>query len=371
MHAPTVYIAQGTCSVLVAYDIGLAIDLAACERLLTAMPERAAIRPTPRPSPYMAYRPAPLHLTQEGGALPLGAYSSAPQVEGMLYDFGALSLTYHIPLPGPLRGLLALSEALYDNALLLQDARQRAAQLLATVQDTVQRPHIAEYAEAYVLFHIAACTTPCRGEEFCITSAHDLAQVLRAAPGPLSAQEIQEALSHRMMHGADDLLVIDWHAAFLYGPEADDIRAVLAFANVELLETRYLDAQLDVALDQAYAALSRRPERWRLLPGATSVDLQRIAQMQVENAMLFEGVNNALKLLGDQYLARVYRLASQRFYLAEWDTSILRKLHTLDSIYTKLADRATHRRMETLEWIVIVLIAVEILLPFLLRMPPQ
>ena len=39
--------------------------------------------------------------------------------------------------------------------------------------------------------------------------------------------------------------------------------------------------------------------------------------MQVESAVLFEGVNNALKLLGDQYLARVYRLASQRFHLEE------------------------------------------------------
>jgi hypothetical protein len=46
-------------------------------------------------------------------------------------------------------------------------------------------------------------------------------------------------------------------------------------------------------------------------------DLHRVAQMQVDSAMLFEGVNNALKLLGDQYLARVYRLASQRFHLEE------------------------------------------------------
>ncbi len=358
MHAPAVHIAHGTCSVLVAYDIGFAIDLAACERLLSAMPERAAIRPAPRTPPYIEYRPAPLHITQEGDALTLGAYRSGTSVEGVFYDFGALSLTYHIPLPGPLRGLLALSEALYDNALLLQDARQRVAQLLAMVQATVQRPHLAEYAEAYVLVHIAACTTPCRGEEFYTTYAPDIAQVLRAEPVPLSTQEMQEALSHRMMYGVEDLLVIDWHAALFYGPAVDDLRAVLAFANVELLETRYLDAQLDAALEQAYATLSRPPARRRLLPGAASVDLQRIAQMQVENAMLFEGVNNALKLLGDQYLARVYRLASQRFHLAEWDASILRKLHTLDSIYTKIADRATHRRMETLEWIVIVLIAV-------------
>ena len=369
MHAPAVHIAQGTCSVLVAYDIGLAIDLAACERLLTAMPERAAIRPAPRTPQYVEYRPAPLHITQEGGALTLGAYRSGTSVEGVLYDFGAISLTYHIPLSGPLRGLLELSEVLYDNALLLQDARQRVEQLLAMVQDTVQRPHIAECVEAYVIFHIAACATPCRVEELYTAYAQDIAQVLRAEPVPLSTQEIQEALSHRMMHGVEDLIVIDWHAALLYGQEVNDIRAVLEFANVELLEMRYLDTQLDAALDQAYATLSRRTGRRLLLPGSASMDLQRIAQMQVENAMLFEGVNNALKLLGDQYLARVYRLASQRFHLAEWDISILRKLHTLESIYTKIADRATNRRMETLEWIIIVLIAFSILLPFLISMP--
>jgi len=80
----------------------------------------------------------------------------------------------------------------------------------------------------------------------------------------------------------------------------------------------------------------------------------------MESAMLFEGVNNAIKLLGDQYLARVYRHAAQRLHLAEWDASILRKLATLESIYEKLSDRQTNRRMETLEWIIIALIAFEI-----------
>ena len=88
----------------------------------------------------------------------------------------------------------------------------------------------------------------------------------------------------------------------------------------------------------------------------------------MDNAVLFEGVNNALKLLGDQYLARVYRLVSDRFHLAEWDASILRKLQSLESIYQKLSDEAANRRTETLEWIVIVLIAVEILIPFVPRL---
>jgi uncharacterized Rmd1/YagE family protein len=78
-------------------------------------------------------------------------------------------------------------------------------------------------------------------------------------------------------------------------------------------------------------------------------------------------VNNALKLLGDQYLARVYRLASQRFHLSEWDASILRKLQTLESIYEKVSDQAASYRMEILEWIIILLIAFEIVWPFIAK----
>jgi hypothetical protein len=368
MPAPALHI-EGLCYVLFAYDIGLAIDLAACGQLLAALPERATICPQPWPPQYVEYRPAPLYITQEAGVQTVGAFTSGSSVEIALYDFGAVSLTYHIPLHGPWHELLALSEALYDNALLLQKAHQHVEQLLALVQDAVQRSHIADGVEDYVIVAIAACTTPCRVEEFSTTYAQDIAPVLRVEPLPLSAPEVQEALSHRMTHGLEDLVVIDWHAALVYGQEADDIRAVLAFANVELLEMRYLDAQLDAALDQAYATLSVRAGRRLRLPGSWRADLQRIAHMQVDSAMLFEGVNNALKLLGDQYLARVYRLASQRLHLEEWDASILRKLHTLDSIYAKIADQATNRRMETLEWIIIVLIALSILLPFFISMP--
>ncbi len=60
----------------------------------------------------------------------------------------------------------------------------------------------------------------------------------------------------------------------------------------------------------------------------------------------------------------MYRLVSERFHLAEWDASILRKLQTLESIYQKLSDQAANRRTEALEWIIIALIAAEILIPF-------
>jgi uncharacterized Rmd1/YagE family protein len=83
---------------------------------------------------------------------------------------------------------------------------------------------------------------------------------------------------------------------------------------------------------------------------------------QTDSAVLFEGVTNALKLVGDQYLARLYRLASRRMRLPDWYESITRKLGTVESIYEKLSDQASALRLEALEWIIIVLIAASILL---------
>jgi len=73
--------------------------------------------------------------------------------------------------------------------------------------------------------------------------------------------------------------------------------------------------------------------------------------------------------VGEQYLARVYSLASRRFHLAEWDASITRKLQTIDGIYAKMADRAAGKRMELLEWIIIVLIAVSLALSIVTLKP--
>ena len=69
-----------------------------------------------------------------------------------------------------------------------------------------------------------------------------------------------------------------------------------------------------------------------------------------------------LKLVGDQYLARLYGLLARRFHLPEWEQSIQRNLDVLESSYQVLSDQATTFRGEFLEWTVIVLIFAEIVL---------
>jgi hypothetical protein len=225
------------------------------------------------------------------------------------------------------------------------------------------RPCIAEFVEDYVIHEIQSFGEPVDLRAFCSSHAHGLAQILRAERDDLSEDEVNDATSHRISFTPRDLAIIDWNAAILFDAEGDDVRAVLEFANVELLEMRYLDSRLDEALSRAYESLTRSYRRFTkaLRPSA---ELDLVGRLQVDSAILFEGVNNALKLLGDQYLARVYRLVSQRFHLAEWDSSILRKIETLESIYEKMSDRLATLRMEVLEWIIIILIFIEIVLAF-------
>src|SRR5688572_13828416 len=355
---------NGVCYVLFAYDAARSIDLDVAERRIHEATQRQTIQHRRRAPSYLEYQPPPLRLSQEIQPIKIGEYSSHRMVDLVLYDFGAVSVIYRIPIQGPLAALLALSEDLYDNEILLTDSRVRGEQIISAVGDAAINVHTASVVEDYVIFRIAALDPPTSPEAFCASQARDIARILRAERQHLSTQEIDDALSARTSFGIDDLTIIDWNAALLVDREGDDVQAVLEFANVELLEMRYLDQKLDRALSEAYETLSKRSWSLPKILGYYSTDLRRVAELQVDNALLFEGVNNTLKLLGDQYLARVYRLVNRRFHLAEWDSSIIRKLQTLESIYEKIADQAATRRLEILEWVIILLIAFSILLEF-------
>lgn len=359
------HVDKGTCYALFAYDIGRSVDLNDAERRITSRTERSRIKHKRRAPSYFDYSPAPLRVSSEADSFPIGPFRTSPGVDVLVYDFGAISVTFTIPVEGELSHLLALSQALYENEALIAESRRRAEDLLTTIPESVEQPHIADAVEDYAIFQIEAMTPARDGYSILTTHAQPIAQLLRSETQPLADQEVRDSTTQSLSYGPDDITIIDWNASLIVGQDMNDVRDVLEFVNVELLEMRFLDAQLDRALDQAYEALSTRGRPGWILAGRFQTNARRIGRLQVDSAILFERVTNTLKLFGDQYLARVHRLASQRFHLESWDASITRKLHTLDSIYGKMSDSATTRRMEILEWIIIALIAISIVVSFL------
>ena len=356
-------IARGTCHVIFVYDIAFAIDLNEAARTISSA-TRETLKHKRRAPQYFEYSPPPLRIVQRAERVGIDdTFATDPQVELVVYDFGAVTVIYRIDLSCDSSRLLNLSESLYENKQLLADSRHRVEDLLKVIQPALTKANISSFVEDYVIFQVEAFAEPIAIEDLTSRYAVHVAQILRAEARELSADEIIDATANRISFGKDDVAIVDWNAALLVDTEAQDVLTVLEFANVELLEMRFLDKRLDDALGLAYVRLSKRSRKWFQFRSDPS-DLRDISQWQVDSAILFEGVNNVLKLLGDQYLARLYRLAAQRFHLADWDVSILRKLETLEGIYQKISDQMVSRRMEVLEWIIIFLIAISIILPF-------
>jgi hypothetical protein len=120
------------------------------------------------------------------------------------------------------------------------------------------------------VFLIEKLATDVPPEQLVSTHASLLARILRAEQDPLSEQEVADSIATRVSFGTRDIAVIDWGAALLYDRESEDVRAVLEFANLQLLELRYLDDELDRALDRSYELVGRRRGLRRLRSRARS-----------------------------------------------------------------------------------------------------
>jgi len=354
----------GHALVFFAFDIGFQVDLDAAEPLVRQATRRRVVRAR-RPAPvWFDYSPPPLRLDVGGDPVLAGDRPVEPSAEVLVYDFGAAQITYRIPLPETLDDLPALSASLFQHAGLEADARERVRRVLDTIRPAVERPKLGDAMEDYVVFAVTSWEDQGLPADLLHDHRSLLASVIEAESAQLSDEQAGRVTGASMSYSTSDLAIVDWNAAVLLDPAPEDVIAVLQHANIELLELRILDQELDEILDHAdetLAALARS----RLWPGfASSRMLRRFASVQTDAAVMFEGVNNAIKLLGNQYLARFYRLTANRLDLPAWQASVQRKLDATESLYQKMSDATSTRRLETLEWVIIILIAVSILLPF-------
>jgi len=355
---------RGTCRAFFAYHLGIRVDLEQAATRLPSLPRRVVLRHRGRDYP-MDTRARPLRVAQSRVPVPLGERCTAPDVDIILFDYGAACVSYQIPLEGELSELPELSALLYNHAGLHADSRATLLELMGVLGDAIDGPALLPLVEDYVVFRLDPESLA--GPPSLLWEEHGevVAGALRADTEPLSPEEVRDALSLRIAYGARDAVLVDWFAAVVVGDEMDDEVSVLEFATVELLELRVLDRQLDQGLEDAYRILrSPGPSRWSLLPGGDD-EVATVARLQADAALILEGATNPAKLIGDQYLARMYRVVARRFHLPEWEAAVDRKLSTVDSVYQKLTDRASTRRIEALEWIIIILIAISIAIYFL------
>jgi hypothetical protein len=343
-----------------AFDIGDEIDLDRARELLRG--ELARLPRRKRSPESIGYRPAPIRVPLEPAGVCLPGNPSllrGPRAELTIFDFGAISLAVQFPVSATPEGLLGLAGNLAEPAALNESARQLLAPWIERLRPAVFDFSPSEMSEEYIVFQLGE-----RRAGWLHDHAAWIAGLVRLEAEPLSEAEVREATRLALSYTPTDLVVLDWAAGFIADSECADTLQVIEYANVQLLEFRHIDDRLDDRLEAAYRLI--RPERrrpWRAWLWPTHGDAVRhVRELEIEAASLFERVDNALKLIGDHYLARIFELASTRFHLRGWQQSIRRKLETVGDVYDLLIQQAGGSRMEALEITVVILIALEILL---------
>ncbi|AGA25459.1 RMD1 family protein [Singulisphaera acidiphila] len=349
-----------TIHLAVAFDIGYEIDLEAARALLPG--ESGPLARRRRTPESIRYRPAPLRVAIDPGGIVLPGGRTTlhpPRAELSVFDFGALSLTVQFPIRMSPEEILTLAGELADPAPLNEAARRVVTPLIDRLRPAITGLEVSELCEEYIVFQIDNAPI-----DWVADHADWIARLVRLEPDPLSTGEVAEANRLSISYTPTDLVTLDWAAGFVADRDCADTLQVIEFANVQLLEFRHIDDRLDDRLEAAYKLIGTgqrerwAPPSWRMHGAA----MRNVRELEIEATSLFERADNALKLIGDQYLSRVFDLASTRFHLRGWQESIRRKLDTVGDVYDLLVQQSGVIRMETLEIIVILLIAMEIVL---------
>ena len=345
------------------YDVAEVIDL---HMVATLVGPTARVRLTPKTTtpPYVEYQQPPLALDGNAIGVPerLGF-----RVRFKLFDYGVISVALTRPLSGSWADLVDRSLAWQDDPQLNATCESLCRDLVTRLRAAMTLPQDEFVSEDYLVFSVTDLEDRPSSEALLERHGDDITRILRGEREPLSRQEREEVLRSRISYLQSDLLVPTWNSAFVYDTESGVHAAleVLEFANSQLLEFRYYDNLLDRELAKIYARL-QKPGWFKGWGGRRYTRAaQQVHALFIDVNELTDRAENALKVAGDIYTARVLTLAGARLGLDHWKNNVREKLKTLDDIYRFAVEQTAMARGEVLELMIVLILVFELVLFFM------
>ena len=345
------------------YDVAEAIDL---QRVRTLIGGTVTARLSPKPTtpPYVQYQQPPVNV---GGDIIDMPELNGFRVRFKMFDYGVISVALVRPIPETWPELLARGLEWQDDPKLSTDAEAFCRRLIDRMRPAMTSPRAEFVAEDYLVFTATDLDDARTADALIAAHGTEITQLLRGERDPLSTQERDEVLRHRMSYLANDLVVPTWNAAFVYDtePGAQGALEILEFANSQLLEFRYYDGLLDVRLARIYAQLQVESVWNNWIGRRYNRAARQVHALFIDVNELTDKTENALKIVGDVYAARLFALAATRLGLDRWKENVREKLKTLDDIYRFAVEQASMGRGEILELAIVLILVFELVLFFM------
>lgn len=200
-----------------------------------------------------------------------------------------------------------------------------------------------------------------------LDSSIDPAILLAGEKKDLSLQMREEILKSTQSYTKDDMAILSWDSAFLYGPETPtDLYDLIEFANVQVLELRHYDQELSRQMTKMYDDILitdklpqfRRRRQYRMI-------MSHLMETNADICDVIEKINNLIKVTEDVYYAHVYATMLKVLRSNQWSENVSHKIDVIQDNYSMLSDEVCIQHSYFLEWIIIGLIAIEIIMTIL------
>lgn len=340
------------------FDIGKDVDLEAVQNRFEASTAAQRFRLN-RSSKAMIINNAPLSLSIENSKYDALGHPLNLEVTAKIWHFGALSLTLSFEIPDNLtwERLIALGNFLENDSNLHNLAKKRAEQILQGMGGERISSVNWETYEDYILYFFRRIEG-CEKNAMQVFEKHDVFRLILSENNETLSEQTKKVISEStFQYSQDDLAVIDWNSALIIEPSGSlDIADVIEFALCQLLEMRYYDDILDERLSYLYSFLDKKP----LWSNPYSKLAKEAARIYLDIADTIESVENSMKVVGDFYLAKIFRAASQKLRFKDWRESVDQKLSNLAEVSSLFVTESNEKRNQLLEMIIIALIAIEV-----------
>jgi hypothetical protein len=357
-------IAASTVTIFYLFDLAEQLDLVALRASIGAGAAAARFLPKSGAPPYVQYAVPPVVVDGEGlGLTEIDGFR--PRLK--FFDYGVVSLALSRPFAGDWPQFIALSQKYIENEDLERRAADVCRDLSKRFASVMHGRRETFLAEDYLVFSVNALGEPMTAEELLARRGEEIALLLRGERHALSRQEQGEILRNNLSYLADDLVIPTWNAAFVYDTEAGSQAAleIFEFANSQLLEFRYYDDLLDTQLGRIYTKL-QRPRWYDAITGRGYIRAAKdLHALFIDVNEITDRTENALKMVGDIYSARLFNLTAARLGLSRWKESVQEKLKTLDDIYRFAVEQVAISRGHLLELTIILILVLELVLFFL------
>jgi len=180
----------------------------------------------------------------------------------------------------------------------------------------------------------------------------------------LHQNQIDDTLKNSFSFLKQDIAIFDFNRCLIIDSTKDyeDLLLIVELGNFQHLKLRILDRLLDIHLDNAEYDIRSIFIKSRLLLRRLSKKLGYLFRLRYDFIFILENLENVSKIIGDYYLAQIYRHLGKIFRFKQWSESIHNRMRILDDIYTTAKSTKTDKLILYLEILLGVVFTLEFIL---------